>query len=274
VGARTGFVRTSYELSAHGPVTAIRRSDVEAFATRLARSGAKNGTIALQVGVLRQILGALVKDGVIERHPAAILGRIGPKPAKARPPTRSQLDALMDAASARARPVIEIAVSTGLRRGEIFALRWNEVDFSQRQIRVATSKTDAGERIVPMFGSARKTLLEEKAGTRFQRPQDYVFPTSVGTKMNATSWIVGEFYPAMKRTGLEKAFRFHDLRHYAVSRLIQQGANILLVSRVAGHSRPSITLDFYSHLFDEELVEAADRFDPFIPIRGVEAASR
>jgi len=133
----------------------------------------------------------------------------------------------MEAASSGARPVIEIAVSTGLRRGEIFALRWNEIDFSQRQLRLAKSKTDAGERIVPMFDSARKTLLEQKARTRFQRPEDYVFPTSVGTQMNATSWIVGQFYPAMKRAGLEKAFRY-DLRHYAVSRLIKQGANILL----------------------------------------------
>ena len=56
--------------------------------------------------------------------------------------------------------------------------------------------------------------------------------------------------------------RFHDLRRYAVSRLIEQGANILVVARIAGHSKPSITLDVYADLFAEGLEEAAVRFDP------------
>jgi len=56
--------------------------------------------------------------------------------------------------------------------------------------------------------------------------------------------------------------RFHDLRHYAVSKLIEQGANILLVSRVAGHARASMTLDVYAHLLVDGLSEAATRFDP------------
>ena len=56
--------------------------------------------------------------------------------------------------------------------------------------------------------------------------------------------------------------RLHDLRHYAVSRLIEQGANILLVSRIAGHAKPSVTLDVYAHLFAEGIEEAAVKFDP------------
>jgi integrase len=56
--------------------------------------------------------------------------------------------------------------------------------------------------------------------------------------------------------------RLHDLRHYAVSRLIEQGPNVLLVSKVAGHTRARVTLDVYAHLFREGLREAAERFDP------------
>jgi integrase len=65
--------------------------------------------------------------------------------------------------------------------------------------------------------------------------------------------------------------RLHDLRHYAVSRLIEQGANVLLVSRVAGHARASVTLDVYAHLFREGLAEAAERFDPLERITPVES---
>lgn len=59
-------------------------------------------------------------------------------------------------------------------------------------------------------------------------------------------WARREFLPARKRAGLRDSLRLHDLRHYAVSRLIEQGANVLLVSKVAGHARPSVTLDVYA----------------------------
>ena len=65
-----------------------------------------------------------------------------------------------------------------------------------------------------------------------------------------------EFYPTLERAGVPP-FRFHDLRHFAVSQLIAQGANILQISRIAGHADPSITLRVYSHLFADGLAEAA-----------------
>ena len=68
-------------------------------------------------------------------------------------------------------------------------------------------------------------------------------------------------YPALNTAGV-KPFRFHDLRHFAVSQLVAQGANILQIARVAGHSDPSITLRVYSHLMADGLTEAAARYDP------------
>jgi integrase len=144
----------------------------------------------------------------------------------------------------------------------LLALRWEDVDFAGSAITVRESKTATGERRVPIFGSARKVLLEAKACSRFSRPEDYVFPTVVGTPENPAAWSSLEFYYARRRAKLRETLRFHDLRHYAVSRLIEQGANILLVSRIAGHAKPSVTLDVYSHLFAEGLDEAAVRFDP------------
>jgi len=113
---------------------------------------------------------------------------------------------------------------------------------------------------VPMFGSCRRLLLEQKAGSRYKRPGDYVFPTVVGTQEHAGRWYEREFRRPLDRAGLP--YRFHDLRHYAVSKLIEQGANVLLVAKIAGHSRPSVTRDVYSHLFDSELAEAATRYGP------------
>jgi integrase len=81
-----------------------------------------------------------------------------------------------------------VATVRGLRRGELFALRWEDVDFAKRTIRVhATNhaghvadqtKTEAGERFVPLFESARKVLAARKLRTRFNQPQDFVFRTA------------------------------------------------------------------------------------------------
>ena len=127
---------------------------------------------------------------------------------------------------------------------------------------MTASKTEAGERIVPISGQLGRRCLSRRLVRASSDRRDLVFPTVVGTGDSVEAWVMREFYPAMRRAGLEGAFRFHDLRHYAVSCLIEQGANILLVSRVAGHARPSITLDVYSHLFKDGLAEAALRFDP------------
>ncbi len=67
------------------------------------------------------------------------------------------------------------------------------------------------------------------------------------------------------RISAPHAFRFHDLRHFAVSQLIAEGANILQVARIAGHADPAITLSVYSPLMNDGLAEAALRYDPLRP---------
>jgi integrase len=140
------------------------------------------------------------------------------------------------------------------------------------------SKTTAGERRVPMFGSARRVLLEQKERSRYKRPIDFVFPTAVGTAENPAAWASREFYHARKQAKLRTTLRLHDVRHFAVSRLVEQGANVLLVSRIAGHAKASTTLDVYAHLFAEGVEEAVARFDPLVPGRravdGAAAAQR
>lgn len=71
-----------------------------------------------------------------------------------------------------------------------------------------------------------------------------------------------EFMRALKAAGLEDAFRFHDLRHYAVSTLIAQRADIKLLQAIAGHASATVTLDTYGHLMSELVTEAATLYDP------------
>jgi integrase len=106
--------------------------------------------------------------------------------------------------------------------------------------------------------------------TRFKRLEHPVFATVVGTHHDPKAWHDWEYLHAREKAGLP-TIRLHDFRHYAVSKLIAQGANILVVAKIAGHSDPSLTLRVYSHLFADGLADAASRFDPLS--RGKSVAS-
>ena len=126
-----------------------------------------------------------------------------------------------------------------------------------------TTKSEAGERFVPLFGSPRTALAETKLRSRFNRDADLVFTTAVGTPLDPGNFVRREFKPALERAGL-RAFRFHDLRHFAVSALIAEGADIKLLQAIAGHASATMTLDHYGHLMTARVSEAAVRYDPLV----------
>jgi integrase len=115
---------------------------------------------------------------------------------------------------------------------------------------------------VPLFESARKALAARKLRSPFDRDADYVFTTVVGTPLNPRNFERREFKRALKQAGMEGAFRFHDLRHYAVSTLIAQRVDIKLLQAIAGHASATMTLDTYGHLMLERVTEAASLYDP------------
>jgi integrase len=132
-------------------------------------------------------------------------------------------------------------------------------------------KTEAGERDVPLFKSIRQLLLERKARQRFSGDDDFVFASTIGTPLDPNNFVRRELKPAIDGANAERAkhklpaippFRWHGFRHYAVSILINQRADILLLARIAGHKDPSVTLGVYAHLMNDSLTEAAEQFDP------------
>ena len=138
---------------------------------------------------------------------AAAAPRRAARPRRSRPRRGSRSRRCFACAGDGARGPIELAAASGLRRGEVFALRWRDVDFERRLIHVRGSnhngvitapKTAAGERLVPMFGSLRGLLLELKAASPFKAPDDFVFPAATGEARNPAGWMRWEFYPALE----------------------------------------------------------------------------
>src|SRR5262245_59180110 len=92
-------------------------------------------------------------------------------------------------------------------------------------------------------------------GSRYSRPEDYVFCSADGSPLAYRS-LSERFQATVKRAGLNGEgrpnLRWHDLRHTAASILIGEGLNVVYVSRQLGHADPAITLRVYAHLFDRE----------------------
>lgn len=151
----------------------------------------------------------------------------------------------------------DTALGTGLRLGELRALRWRDVDRDRSLLRVQRAysrrelkapKTQAGTRSVPLFASVR-AALDALAARAIERgryaPDELVFATVRGTPLHESNL---------------NAFR-HARGQSAVSRLVAAGADVKLVHSVAGHASPVVTLGRYSHLLDARVTEAAERFD-------------
>jgi integrase len=258
-------------------IAAITRGHVKAFVSERAAGGAAANTVRNSIAPLRVILAQALDEELLRSNPAAGIRKTGRPAKRIDPPSTAVVAAVLEAARAPARRVMILAATAGLRRGEIFALRWRDIDTEGRTIRIretnhgagliTPAKTAAGERMVPMFGSVRQALLEQKAGTRFTQHEDFVFPDKFGGPESPNGWLKREFYPALSRAGVQ-GFRFHDLRHFAVSQLIAQGANVLELARVAGHADPSLTLRIYSHLMSDALSNAAGLYDPLRTVAG------
>jgi integrase len=255
-------------------LAALTPEHMDALVTKLRKEAKADNTIRNQMIPIRSMLNHALKRKRISANPALALEISGGKRRKIVPPTREQIAKLTEHVRTEARDALIVATVTGLRRGELFAMRWADVDFSARTIRVhatnhaghvtETTKTEAGERFVPLFESARKVLAARKLQMRYSRPEDFVFGTTVGTPMEPGNFVRREFKPAIDRAGLPM-FRFHDLRHFAVSALIAEGADIKLLQAIAGHASATVTLDTYGHLMTDRISEAARRYDPLPP---------
>lgn len=176
-----------------------------------------------------------------------------------------------------------IAIATGMRRGEILALTWNDINFEKRTITVSKTlsptknglivtkpKTLKSNRMISVPPTLIECLIEHK------NKQDYiknllkesyvdnnlVICTNNGNYFSPTKLNHG-FQRLLKNNNLPPV-RFHDLRHTHASLLISQDVHPKLISERLGHSTIGITMNLYSHVYDADNEELANNFDKFL----------
>jgi len=155
---------------------------------------------------------------------------------------------LIDAANKRLRPIMVIALNTGMRRGEIFNLRWKDIDFDGNCISIKESKSNT-PREVPMNFEVIEALREIKRTNK-----EFIFYNARTKKPITTVWKA--FKSACDKAKI-KDLRFHDLRHTAATHMIMSGIDIVTVAEILGHSDIKMTMR-YAHPTPENKRKATD----------------
>lgn len=183
----------------------------------------------------------------------------------------------------RLEVMLTLAIATGMRKGEIGALKWEDIDFNGQSLQVRRSmrrlagygvitkepKTAKGRRriILPQFAVDALKLQKiyqleqrEKAGPSWEE-NNFVFPNIYGRFLSSQT-IHTLFKKLLSDAGLPH-MRFHDLRHSAATILLSMGVHPKVVQELLGHSQISITLDVYSHVLPSMQRETMDKLNDF-----------
>ena len=161
-----------------------------------------------------------------------------------------------------------VAVLTGAREGEILGLKWDDLDWENKQLNIQRTFNN-GRFFSPKTKESKRKIdlsplvLRELKVWRLACPKnelDLVFPNKQGKPMNNRNMVQRHFQPALRAEGLP-IIRFHDLRHTYASLLIAQGENIKYIQSQLGHSSPTVTLNVYAHLMKPTNQEAVCRLE-------------
>jgi integrase len=179
-----------------------------------------------------------------------------------------EFQALLMELSRRERVMVMLDGSTGLRRGELIALRWRDIDFELMQANVTHSvwhnvegdaKTEASRKPVPLHPLVIEELMQWKLTTLYQADEDYLFPSVVknGSQPIQPDMILKRHIrPALERIGVKKQIGWHSFRHGLATMLRQKGVDIKTAQELLRHANSRITQDIYQQAVTEEKRQA------------------
>ncbi|MEI6777657.1 MAG: tyrosine-type recombinase/integrase [Chloroflexales bacterium] len=260
-------------------LTKLTAAHVQSMINQLAAaSGARTTQYAR--AVLQRALNRAVKWDLVARNVVLATDPPTSRPRTITPLTEEEARRLLVAvAGHRLEALYRLALSLGLRRGEVLGLRWADLDFTKKLLRITGAlqrvqgklersepKTRAGARtlllpdvLVALLAEHQRRQAEERSiwGVEWQE-HDLVFPTERGTPMEPSN-LNRHFKAALKRAELPSTTRFHDLRHSCATFLIAQGVHPRVVMEILGHSQISLTMNTYGHVLPETQREATTK---------------
>ena len=251
------------------PIKDIKAKDITAFLHILAAQGYAQKTIANQKLVINLICEYAIREGDIEMNPT--------KSAKTPKDTKKTS---RTAATATDEEIIKksadvwlfpyIAIMTGMRKGEILALQWKDIDFEHNIIYVTKSvyhegdkplikapKTDAGNRIIPLLQPLKEKFLTFKK----RNPEHYII-SDTGEQPLSNRRYITEYTHFKNKTGV--TCTAHQLRHSFATIAFECGVPVKSVQEILGHKQLSTTMDLYTDFRKKSFDDAASSLNAFL----------
>lgn len=244
-------------------------------------AGLAQGLSTTSVRLIHTILHGALKDalrlGLVQRNVADMVDPPRKRHYEMQVLTPEQCRTFLQAVSGnRYEALFVLAVSTGMREGELLALRWRDVDLEaghlqvratlkliDRKLVIEKTKTRHSRRRIALTSQACEALRRHRARQVEERlalgpawdDHDLVFPNAVGRPFDRRGLIRRNFLPTLRKASLP-TIRFHDLRHTAATLMLLKGVHPKVVSEMLGHASIAITLDLYSHVLPDMQREA------------------
>jgi excisionase family DNA binding protein len=226
----------------------ITQHCIEKFVQVRLESEAKKSTINRDLSCLSMVFNKAIEWGYLDEHPMARIKRFPEKNnMRERILSEEEEELLMQHSSEHLKPIIQVAIHTGMRLGEILSLKWSQINLTTQKISVENTKSGK-QRIVEINQELNDLLMQ------ICNQSPYVFPNPDTGKPLTT--IKRSFRTACKRAGIED-LRFHDLRHTFGTRLIQKGVDIETVRDLMGHHSIVVT-QRYLHTNEDRRRQAVE----------------
>ncbi len=243
---------------------------VQHFYAHLIDEGLSGTSVNLLHGMFHRALDDALKMGLVQRNICSLVRAPRRTPREMRPLSVAEVRRFLSVVSGdRFEALYVLALSTGMREGELLGLRWQDIDFDRRVLHVrmnvqetegryivAETKTTYSRRMIGLTRAACDALQAHKERQDLEREVmghkwsdlDMAFPNGFGTVMIPHNITKRSFKRHLVKAGLSRDIHFHDLRHTAATLLLSSGVNVKVVSEMLGHADVSITLRIYAHV--------------------------
>jgi integrase len=272
------------------PLAKLTAQHIQLFYARKLSDGLSSTTVHHLHGLLHRALKDALRMGLIQRNVTEMLRSPRRTTREMMPLTQEQAARFLDVVKGnRFEALYVLALTTGMREGELLGLRWQDVDLenatcsvrmnvqeAERGFVLAETKTAYSRRSITLsklgVAALRRHKMrqeEERAalGAAWRTSIDLIFPNTLGGLMIPDNLVKRSFKPLIVKAEFDPEMRFHDLRHTAATLLLSRGVNVKVVSEMLGHADISITLRIYAHVIPNMQQVAADVVDSMFAAR-------
>ncbi|MES2319777.1 MAG: site-specific integrase [Pseudomonadota bacterium] len=246
-------------------LAALSNELVASYRDHRIAAGKSNNTVRIELAMLSNLFTVAIQEwGLgLTHNPVMNIRKPAPGKGRDRRLTENEEKALFEALVRHSNPmlawIVTVAIETSMRQSEILNLRVQDVDLGSRIVRLADTKNNTA-RTVPLSAVATATLQWAKDNPLRPSDTDLVFFGEPGRDGKRRPYQFVKIWNGIKKALRIPDLRFHDLRHEAVSRLVEGGLSDQEVASISGHKSMQM-LRRYTHLRAEDLVAKLDRLD-------------